>query len=72
MGLINDADFTYPKDFEKETLRDTINKYKLRNKCNLKYLKLPIGEDSILVAKRDIKKSEELTKRYGLAKWGCG
>lgn len=66
--LMNDADFEYPSEWTYDLLDECFKKYIITNRCNLDIY----NHDNNIIyfrANRNIKKGEELTKRYGIDKW---
>jgi hypothetical protein len=68
-SYMNDTDFVYPKKWTYEKLAKSFKNYTKKSKCNLDIYH---NDDiTIFKANKNIKKGEELTKRYGLHKWCC-
>lgn len=61
---MNDNDFIYPISYNKEHLLSSFQKYINNDKCNLLWI-----DDDVFKTQIEIKKGEELTKRYGLQRW---
>jgi hypothetical protein len=62
--LINDKNMKYPPTWSTNDIFNSLKSYENDNLCNVEET-----DDNIMKVIRDIKKGDELTKKYGVLKW---
>ena len=67
---MNDADFDFPKDWNYETIKNSLESSQTNNKNNTWFISHPNVDNYFIVANRNINKGEEITKKYKMNKWG--